>query len=182
MCRKSVKIFVKYLKIWANWKYGKKWRPALRDLKKRRPTLAEKHEDHFLDVIPKKCWWSLWEKLLWLLSGENYCHKNFAAKFGEIRVKILRTPKNLPAPAQSRRHGELWWAYPPQTEIRNTMSWWNFCHIWTSNFLAAVLLLTCVPADAPDLSSFETTSAPELFIITTLRRLHCKGARRPLAS
>ena len=41
----------------------------------------------------EKCFsWSLWEKIC----RQNYT-KNFSGKFGEIRAKILRTPKNSPA-------------------------------------------------------------------------------------
>ena len=39
--------------------------------------------------------WSLWEKIC-----RQKSNKNFSAKFGEIRAKILRTPKNLPAPTR----------------------------------------------------------------------------------
>ena len=37
---------------------------------------------------------SLWEKIC-----EQKAHKSFSGKFGEIRAKILCTPKNLPAPS-----------------------------------------------------------------------------------
>jgi len=49
----------------------------------------------FLEVKPKKY-------LLHDLCGRNMwakCHKNVSGKFGKIRAKILRTPKNSPAPA-----------------------------------------------------------------------------------
>jgi len=54
----------------------------------------------------------------------------------EIRTTAYRTWSEQ----QSRRHGELWWTYPPQTklqapqiEIWNTISQWNFCQIWMSS-------------------------------------------------
>ena len=40
----------------------------------------------------KRSLWSLWDKVC-----RQKSHKNFSGKFGEIRAKILRTPKNLPA-------------------------------------------------------------------------------------
>jgi len=38
---------------------------------------------------------SVWEEILIQRVAEN-----FLGKFGEIRAKILRTPKNLPAPTR----------------------------------------------------------------------------------
>jgi len=51
---------------------------------------AEAHEDLFLEVITKtvfmrKYTYKKWPKIL-------------SSKFGEILAKILRTPRNLPAP------------------------------------------------------------------------------------
>ena len=44
---------------------------------------------------------------------------------------------------QSRRHGGLWWAYPPkqsskhpQIETRNVINQCNFCQLWMSNLPA----------------------------------------------
>ena len=51
----------------------------------------------------KRSSWSLWEKIC----GKN-CPKSFSGKFGEIRAKILRTLKNLPAPTpMMKRHLSL---------------------------------------------------------------------------
>jgi len=36
--------------------------------------------------------------------------KNFSGNFGEIRAKIFRTPKNLPAPTPMREQVLFWWA------------------------------------------------------------------------
>ena len=48
----------------------------------------------------KKSSWSFWEKIC-----RKNCTKNFSGKFGEIRAKILRTPKDLPAPTpMMKRH------------------------------------------------------------------------------
>ena len=52
-----------------------------------------------LEVIPtERSPWSLWEKIC-----REKLHKNFSGKFGEFRSKMLRTPKNLPAPTPMSR-------------------------------------------------------------------------------
>jgi len=63
---KSTKVFTKSLKIWAKW----------------RLKFAESHEDVFLEVIPKKVFMSVWEKI-------------FAQKFPR---KLCFSGKNLFAP------------------------------------------------------------------------------------
>jgi len=76
-------------------KFGQIWCPMLFDFKILHPTFPEKHMKTFLDVIPQKDLHDLWS--LW----RNFVGKvpeNFSGKFGKIRAKILRTPKNLPAP------------------------------------------------------------------------------------
>jgi len=60
--------------------------------KKWRQTCSESHEDLFLEVIPKT--------VVMRNSSHKKWPKNFSGKFGKIRAKILRTPKNLPAPTR----------------------------------------------------------------------------------
>ena len=72
---KNVKTFAKYLEIWAKMAPNFcriTWRAA------------------FLEVIPKK---GLFKKIF----AQNVVQR-FSGKFGEIRAKILRTHKKLPAP------------------------------------------------------------------------------------
>ena len=63
--------------------------------KKKNPNICavNKLANRFLEVIPKVG--------VHNLCGKNYSHKelpeNFSGKFGEIRAKIFRTPKTLPA-------------------------------------------------------------------------------------
>jgi len=61
-----------------SWKYGMSWRPTLQN-----------HMKTFFGGHPKKC--------LHDLCGWKYSRENALGKFGEIRPKILRTPKYLPA-------------------------------------------------------------------------------------
>jgi len=81
---KSVKTFAKSLIIWS------KWRPIWLDLKKMAPNVCRITWRPFSEVIPKE---GLLEKIF-----AQKVAQNFSGKFGEIREKILRTPKNLPAP------------------------------------------------------------------------------------
>ena len=72
-------------------KSDQKWRSTFFDFKKWRPTFAEKHSLRpILEVTPKTD--------LHVLLGENWgqkVHKSFSGKFGEIRAKILRTPRKF---------------------------------------------------------------------------------------
>jgi len=57
-----------------------KWRPTWFDLKKRRPTLAESHEDLFLEVISKM--WTQVFGQLWGNTGKNPSHpQNLACSY-----------------------------------------------------------------------------------------------------
>jgi len=87
-----MKMFVKYLKFWANnLKIWKKGVQRCLILSNGRPGWGESHEDLFCGGHPKID-----------LCGRKYSHKElpekFSGKFGEIRAKIFRNPKNLPAP------------------------------------------------------------------------------------
>jgi len=77
---------------------GKKWRLTWFDFTKWHPTFAEKHMKTFFEVIRKKG--------LNDLCGRHFVGKSrtkfFSGKFGEIRTKILRTQKNLPAPTSTK--------------------------------------------------------------------------------
>jgi len=78
---KSLKTWEKSLKIWA------KWYPTFFCFKKMAPSVCRKwsHTKNH----PKKGVHDLWGRK---------SHKNILGKFGEIWAKILRTPKNFPAP------------------------------------------------------------------------------------
>ena len=91
----SVKTFAKTLIIWAKMVPNVVWFE-----KKQRLTSAESHEILFLELIPK-------EGLLEKMFAQKWS-KNFSGKCGEIRAKILRTPKNLPAPAPMRKTVAGW--------------------------------------------------------------------------
>jgi len=78
---KFLKIWAKSLEIWAkSLKYEQKWSPTCFDLKK------WSHEECFFGGHPK-----------YGLHTQKVA-KYFSGKFEEIWAKILRTPKNLPAP------------------------------------------------------------------------------------
>ena len=101
------KIWAESLKIWAkSRKIRAKMAPNV--------ALTSKNDAHrlqkntwspFLEVRPKKGLHDLCGRK----SVGEVAQKLFGQKFGEIRVKILRTPKNLPAPAP----------VPPQPTERN---------------------------------------------------------------
>ena len=82
---KPVKTFAKSLKIWTEMPPNVVWLE-----KKWFPTFSESYEDFFwrpsqTKVCLRKCSHKKWPK-------------RFSGKFGEIRAKIFRTPKNLPDP------------------------------------------------------------------------------------
>jgi len=93
-------IQAKFLKIWAEslktgakcLKIGAKMAPSVFLISKhcaQRPNV----KDFF--------WRSCQQKVFMIFVGENLqakSHKNLSGKFRKIRAKILRTPKNLPAP------------------------------------------------------------------------------------
>jgi len=64
-------------------------------LQKWRPAFAGKHMTTFFGGHTKKrSSWSLWQKIC----HTKFSHQNFLGKSGNIRAKILRTPKSLPVP------------------------------------------------------------------------------------
>jgi len=95
---KAVKTYAKSLKIWANFlKIRANIVPNVLWYEKMAPDVlwfekngAQNHMKTFLEVIRK------------MVFMRKYSHKkwprNILGKFGDIRAKILRTQKNLPAP------------------------------------------------------------------------------------
>jgi len=102
-------------------KSGQKWCPTLFDLKKWRPTFAEKHKNarrpYFFEVIPYK--------------GLQVA-QNFSGKFGEIQAKILRTPKNLHVP----------YTYVPYTPVRR-FGWQSFSTPSHCKLSVALIFCSC---------------------------------------
>jgi len=74
------------------WKHGQNIAKRALICKTWRSTFAKSNEDRFtlLEVIPKKVFMRRYLHEKW--------PKIFSGKFGEIQAKILRTPKNFPAP------------------------------------------------------------------------------------
>jgi len=91
-------------------KSGQKWRATLLDLKKWRPTSAEKHMKTFF-------WRSYQKKVFMIFVGEYLQAKVVQKLFGQVwgnSGEILRNPKNLPAPTPMRRWWYAWtrWGRP----------------------------------------------------------------------
>ena len=102
-CKRTHKSF-ELLKIWAtSLKIGVKIAPKVAWLQKMAPKVCRKtNEDRF---------WKSHQSLNDLCGREfvgKSCTKNSSGMFGEIRAKILRNPKNLPAPKpMTKKHLSL---------------------------------------------------------------------------
>jgi len=62
-------------------------------LQKMTPNICRKTHEDLLTLF----WRSHQKKRLWEKPCRQKSHENVSGKFGEIRAKILRTPKTLPA-------------------------------------------------------------------------------------
>jgi len=91
---KSLKIRAKSLKLWT--KFLKIWVKPLKILEKMATNVCRKTQKHmktFFGGHTKKGLHNLCGRIC-----RQKLYKNFSGKFGEIRAKILRTPKILPSP------------------------------------------------------------------------------------
>ena len=109
------------------WKHlCKKWQPTWFDLKKMVPSVK------FGGHLKWRCSWSVSQE-------ENICTsglKFFWGKFGKIQAKILRTPKNLPAPTPMCIYQATYRAGVSFLLVRGP-------HILLHNGLRAGLLMQC---------------------------------------
>jgi len=91
------------------WKSGQNWRPTLFDFKKKTaPNVCRKTKENppFGGHTKTRLLWPLWEKIC-----KQKSQNHFSGKFGEIRAKILRIPKNLLAPAPTSLGVRRWILY-----------------------------------------------------------------------